>query len=71
MNVQVADTRVVGATDPYTELWVTVKPRENAHPPRRHALRLATTTQNTGRLQIQSLRRSRSSPSRSRTSATR
>ena len=29
MNVQVADTRVVGATDPYTELWVTVKPHEN------------------------------------------
>ncbi|MCZ9338342.1 endonuclease/exonuclease/phosphatase, partial [Streptomyces sp. TRM76130] len=29
MNVQVADARVVGATDPYTELWVTVKPTEN------------------------------------------
>ena len=28
MNVRVADVRVVGATDPYTELWVTVKPRD-------------------------------------------
>ncbi|MFI9615894.1 endonuclease/exonuclease/phosphatase family protein [Streptomyces sp. NPDC052023] len=54
MNVQVADTRVVGATDPYTELWVTVKPRENAS---RHggAVYGAYTAQNTGRLQIQSL----------------
>ncbi|MBX9393437.1 endonuclease/exonuclease/phosphatase [Streptomyces sp. TRM72054] len=54
MNVQVADTRVVGATDPYTELWVTVKPRENAS---RHggAVYGSYTSQNTGRLQIQSL----------------
>ncbi|MBZ9638398.1 endonuclease/exonuclease/phosphatase family protein [Streptomyces sp. PSKA30] len=54
MNVQVADTRVVGATDPYTELWVTVKPRENAS---RHGGTVygSYTAQNTGRLQIQSL----------------
>lgn len=54
MNVQVADTRVVTATDPYTELWVTVKPRE--HTTRRGGtLYGAYTSQNTGRLQIQSL----------------
>ncbi|WP_210587606.1 endonuclease/exonuclease/phosphatase family protein [Streptomyces sp. GESEQ-35] len=54
MNVQVSDTRVVGATDPYTELWVTVKPRENAN---RHGGTVygSYTSQNTGRLQIQSL----------------
>ncbi len=54
MNVRVSDTRVVTATDPYTELWVTVKPREN------DARRGGTVygsyeSQNTGRLQIQSL----------------
>ncbi|MFG2311663.1 endonuclease/exonuclease/phosphatase family protein [Streptomyces sp. NPDC048566] len=54
MNVQVADTRVVTATDPYTELWVTVKPRENATP-RGGSLYGSYTAQNTGRLQIQSL----------------
>jgi predicted extracellular nuclease len=54
MNVQVADARVVTATDPYNELWVTVKPHE-------HASRRGGTvygsydSQNTGRLQIQSL----------------
>jgi len=53
-NVQVADTRVVGATDPYTELWVTVKPKENAS--RRGATVYGSyDAQNTGRLQIQSL----------------
>ncbi|PKW07030.1 hypothetical protein SAMN05428944_5905 [Streptomyces sp. 1222.5] len=54
MNVQVADARVVTATDPYSELWVTVKPREH------RSLRGGTVygsyeSQNTGRLQIQSL----------------
>lgn len=54
MNVRVADTRVVGATDPFTELWVTVKPRENTS---RHggAVYGSYGAQNTGRLQIQSL----------------
>ncbi|GAQ61438.1 endonuclease/exonuclease/phosphatase family protein [Streptomyces scabiei] len=54
MNVQVADTRVVGASDPFTELWVTVKPRENDNR-RGGALYDSYTSQNTGRLQIQSL----------------
>ncbi|MEH0469433.1 endonuclease/exonuclease/phosphatase family protein [Streptomyces hayashii] len=54
MNVQVADARVVTATDPYSELWVTVKPRENATR-RGGALYHSYTSQNTGRLQIQSL----------------
>ncbi|MEU6536223.1 endonuclease/exonuclease/phosphatase family protein [Streptomyces sp. NPDC047000] len=54
MNVQVADTRVVTATDPYTELWVTVKPWE--HRNRRGGTVYGSyDSQNTGRLQIQSL----------------
>ncbi|MER6092170.1 endonuclease/exonuclease/phosphatase family protein [Streptomyces bluensis] len=54
MNVQVADTRVVTATDPYAELWVTVKPGENATR-RGGTVYGSYTSQNTGRLQIQSL----------------
>ncbi|MER5471970.1 endonuclease/exonuclease/phosphatase family protein [Streptomyces sp. NPDC002685] len=54
MNVQVADARVVTATDPYTELWVTVKPHE--HATRRGGTVYGSyTSQNTGRIQIQSL----------------
>ena len=54
MDVQVANTRVVTATDPYTELWVTVKPHEN--PTRRGGTLYGSyDAQNTGRLQIQSL----------------
>jgi predicted extracellular nuclease len=54
MNVRVADTRVVTGTDPYTELWVTVKPHEN--PTRRGGTLYGSyDDQNTGRLQIQSL----------------
>ncbi|MGW5370990.1 endonuclease/exonuclease/phosphatase family protein [Streptomyces sp. NPDC004009] len=54
MNVQVADARVVTATDPYSELWVTVKPDE--HPSRRGGTVYGSyDSQNTGRLQIQSL----------------
>ncbi|MDG4865381.1 endonuclease/exonuclease/phosphatase family protein [Streptomyces sp. T-3] len=54
MNAQVGTSRVVGATDPYSELWVTVKPGE--HPTRRGGtLYNSYTSQNTGRLQIQSL----------------
>lgn len=54
MTVRVSDTRVVGATDPYTELWVTVKPHENRN---RHGGTVygSYDAQNTGRLQIQSL----------------
>ncbi|MFE6173809.1 endonuclease/exonuclease/phosphatase family protein [Streptomyces sp. NPDC056464] len=53
-NVQVADTRVVGASDPYTELWVTVKPREHRNH-RGGTVYGSYDSQNTGRLQIQSL----------------
>ncbi|MFF4498995.1 endonuclease/exonuclease/phosphatase family protein [Streptomyces sp. NPDC001401] len=54
MNVQVADARVVTATDPYSELWVTVKPHEHrTH--RGGTLYGSYDSQNTGRLQIQSL----------------
>ncbi|MEU8620818.1 endonuclease/exonuclease/phosphatase family protein [Streptomyces sp. NPDC048623] len=53
-NVRIGSSRVVGATDPYNELWVTVKPFENDN------LRGGTVygsydSQNTGRLQIQTL----------------
>ncbi|MEE1765656.1 MULTISPECIES: endonuclease/exonuclease/phosphatase family protein [unclassified Streptomyces] len=54
MNVQVADARVVGATDPFTELWVTVKPLENANR-RGGTVYGSYSSQNTGRIQIQSL----------------
>ncbi|MET8410534.1 endonuclease/exonuclease/phosphatase family protein [Streptomyces sp. NPDC005195] len=54
MNVQVSDTRVVTATDPYSELWVTVKPHEHANR-RGGTVYGAYTSQNTGRLQVQSL----------------
>ena len=54
MSVRVTDTRVVGATDPYTELWVTVKPHENRN---RHGGTVygSYDDQNAGRLQIQTL----------------
>ncbi|WP_031047970.1 endonuclease/exonuclease/phosphatase family protein [Streptomyces sp. NRRL F-5650] len=54
MNVRVVDARVVGASDPYTELWVTVKPRENDNR-RGGTVYGSYDDQNTGRLQIQSL----------------
>ncbi|MBL1086433.1 endonuclease/exonuclease/phosphatase [Streptomyces actinomycinicus] len=54
MNVQVEDVRVVTATDPYSELWVTVKPWE--HRSRRGGTVYGSyESQNTGRLQVQSL----------------
>ncbi|MGW7258045.1 endonuclease/exonuclease/phosphatase family protein [Streptomyces sp. NPDC054834] len=54
MNVQVADARVVTATDPYSELWVTVKPHE--HRSRRGGTVYGSyDSQNTGRIQVQSL----------------
>ncbi|TXS47869.1 endonuclease/exonuclease/phosphatase family protein [Streptomyces sp. t39] len=53
-NIRIGTSRVVGATDPYAELWVTVKPWEN--PSRRGGTVYGSyTSQNTGRLQIQSL----------------
>ncbi|WP_046733022.1 endonuclease/exonuclease/phosphatase family protein [Streptomyces humi] len=54
MNVRVEDARVVTATDPYAELWVTVKPHEN-RTVRGGSLYRSYRDQNTGRLQIQSL----------------
>ncbi len=54
MNVQVKNVRVVTATDPFTELWVTVKPHEHKNR-RGGAVYGSYTAQNTGRLQIQSL----------------
>lgn len=54
MNVRVGTSRVVGATDPYAELWITVKPHEN--PNRRGGTVYGSyDDQNTGRLQIQQL----------------
>ncbi len=54
MNVQVSDARVVTATDPYSELWVTVKPHQNATK-RGGTVYGSYDSQNGGRLQIQSL----------------
>ncbi|MBW5424860.1 endonuclease/exonuclease/phosphatase [Streptomyces sp. BG9H] len=54
MNVGVGSSRVVGATDPYHELWVTVKPRENRNR-RGGTVYGSYDAQNGGRLQIQQL----------------
>ncbi|MFJ2833390.1 endonuclease/exonuclease/phosphatase family protein [Streptomyces sp. NPDC087263] len=54
MNIRVSDARVVTATDPYAELWVTVKPHENDNR-RGGSVYGSYTSQNTGRLLIQSL----------------
>ncbi|WP_405781746.1 endonuclease/exonuclease/phosphatase family protein [Streptomyces sp. NBC_00859] len=53
MNVRIGTSRVTGATDTYGELWVTVKPGERPTP-RGGTLYNAYTSQNTGRLMIQS-----------------
>ncbi|MFE6127452.1 endonuclease/exonuclease/phosphatase family protein [Streptomyces sp. NPDC056437] len=53
-NVRVGTSRVVGATDAFAELWVTVKPHENITASG-GTLYGSYTSQNTGRLQIQSL----------------
>ncbi|MEU8462899.1 endonuclease/exonuclease/phosphatase family protein [Streptomyces sp. NPDC029003] len=54
MNVKIGTSRVVGATDPYNELWVTVKGWEN--PTKRGGTLYGSYgAQNTGRLQIQQL----------------
>ncbi|WP_329115533.1 endonuclease/exonuclease/phosphatase family protein [Streptomyces sp. NBC_01465] len=54
MNVKIGSSRVTTATDAYSELWVTVKPHENATH-RGGSLYASYDDQNTGRLQIQSL----------------
>lgn len=53
-NVRIGSSRVVGATDPYSELWVTVKPFENDNE-RGGTVYGSYDSQNTGRLQIQQL----------------
>ncbi|MGW9380783.1 endonuclease/exonuclease/phosphatase family protein [Streptomyces albidoflavus] len=54
MNVRIGNSRVVGATDPYAELWVTVKPGERPSA-RGGTVYGSYTAQNTGRLQVQQL----------------
>ncbi|MFD7029153.1 endonuclease/exonuclease/phosphatase family protein [Streptomyces sp. NPDC059917] len=54
MNVKIGTSRVVGATDPYSELWVTVKGWENTLK-RGGTLYGSYESQNTGRLQVQQL----------------
>ncbi|CAM5323726.1 endonuclease/exonuclease/phosphatase family protein [Streptomyces diastaticus] len=54
MNVRIGTSRVVGATDPYAELWVTVKPGERPSP-RGGTVYGSYAAQNTGRLQVQQL----------------
>ncbi|MGW3340441.1 endonuclease/exonuclease/phosphatase family protein [Streptomyces sp. NPDC001009] len=54
MNVRVGDARVVTGTDPYSELWVTVKPNEH-RTSRGGTVYGSYDSQNTGRLQVQSL----------------
>lgn len=62
MNVRVGTSRVVGATDPHAELWVTVKPHENASR-RGGTVYGSYTAQNTGRLQTRRCSASARSPS--------
>ncbi|MGE7390262.1 endonuclease/exonuclease/phosphatase family protein [Streptomyces sp. NPDC004126] len=54
MNVKIGTSRVVGATDAYGELWVTVKGWENAAK-RGGTVYGSYESQNTGRLQVQQL----------------
>ncbi|MFE0177862.1 endonuclease/exonuclease/phosphatase family protein [Streptomyces sp. NPDC059002] len=54
MNVRVGGSRVVGATDAYNELWVTVKKQENRNR-RGGTVYGSYAAQNGGRLQIQQL----------------
>ncbi|MFG1811994.1 endonuclease/exonuclease/phosphatase family protein [Streptomyces sp. NPDC049040] len=61
MNVRIDDTRVVGASDPYSELWVTVKPKQN--PTKRGGTLYTGYDQpNSGRLMVQSLIPTATSP---------
>ncbi|WP_306334816.1 endonuclease/exonuclease/phosphatase family protein [Streptomyces sp. KL118A] len=54
MNVRVGNSRVVGATDAYNELWITVKKHENRNR-RGGTVYGSYDAQNGGRLQIQQL----------------
>ncbi len=53
MNVEVDDARVVGPTDPYSELWVTAKPKQNPTA-RGGTVYEGYDDPNDGRIQIQS-----------------
>jgi predicted extracellular nuclease len=53
-NIRIGTSRVVGATDPYAALWVTVKPWENDNR-RGGTVYGSYESQNTGRLKIESL----------------
>ncbi|KUH37541.1 MULTISPECIES: endonuclease/exonuclease/phosphatase family protein [Streptomyces] len=53
-NVRIGSSRVVGPSTEHAELWVTVKPRENANH-RGGTVYGSYTSQNTGRLKVQSL----------------
>ncbi|MDK1474221.1 endonuclease/exonuclease/phosphatase family protein [Streptomyces sp. 549] len=54
MHVEIRDARVVGATSPYHDLWVTVRPQDN--PTVRGGTRYGSyTSQNSGRLKVTSL----------------
>nr|WSW65988.1 lamin tail domain-containing protein [Streptomyces sp. NBC_00995] len=60
-RVQIADTRVTGATTAYDEIWVTVEPEQN--PTRRGGtLYSSYTDQNTGRIKVMSLDTTRPFP---------
>ncbi|MCP3756722.1 endonuclease/exonuclease/phosphatase family protein [Streptomyces sp. TBY4] len=54
MNIAIGTSRVVGATDPYAAMWVTVKSWEN-RAQRGGTVYGSYESQNTGRLQIQQL----------------
>ncbi|MEU0831207.1 endonuclease/exonuclease/phosphatase family protein [Streptomyces sp. NPDC005969] len=60
-RVQIADTRVTGATTAYNEVWVTVKPNENPTG-RGGTLYSSYTDQNTGRIKVMSLDTTRPFP---------
>jgi predicted extracellular nuclease len=53
-NVRIGSSRVVGASNSFSELWVTVKPHENDNR-RGGAVYGSYTSQNTGRLKVQQL----------------
>ncbi|MFG3136282.1 endonuclease/exonuclease/phosphatase family protein [Streptomyces sp. NPDC048211] len=60
-RVQIADTRVTGATTAYDEIWVTVEPKQN--PTRRGGtLYSSYTDQNSGRIKVMSLDTTRPFP---------
>ncbi|WP_299539009.1 endonuclease/exonuclease/phosphatase family protein [uncultured Streptomyces sp.] len=61
VRVEIADTRVTGATTAYGEVWVTVEPRQNPTV-RGGTLYASYTDQNTGRIKVMSLDAARPVP---------